>query len=256
MKEILIDTRDHKKLAAYIWEPTNVAGYMLVICHGFRGAKENGGRVFAFADKLRTVGMGVVAFDFRGSGNSEGNFSTVTLSRQGEDLQAVIAYVDQAYSLPVIALGRSMGGSSVLVGSAADNRVAGYIFWSTPVFMHKAFATIMGEDYYRLRAGNTIIFSDDGGQFELRPDLVADFDQHDMDEYIKKIGERPALIVQARDDDAVSPDNGEHLHRMLPNSTLHIFEQAGHRFLELTKEREDLTIEWLRKNFLVQPSAI
>lgn len=250
MKEILIETRNDKKLAAYLWEPADGDKYVVVICHGFRGAKENGGKVFAFADKLRKAGVGVVAFDFRGSGNSEGDFAAVTLSRQGQDLQAVIDHVDQAYGLPVIVLGRSMGGSSVLVGASGDERVAGYIFWSTPVFMHQAFATIMGEDYHRLQAGETIIFSDDGGQFELRPDLINDFDRHDMDGYIEEIGVKPALIVQSRDDDAVGPENGEYLRRRLPNSSLHMFEEAGHRFLELTAEREDLTIEWLRNNFL------
>ncbi len=250
MKEILINTRDDKKLAAYLWEPADGSKFMLVICHGFRGAKENGGKVFAFADKLRKAGAGVVAFDFRGSGKSDGEFASVTLSRQGEDLQAVIDHVDRAYGLPVILLGRSMGGSSVLAGASGDERVAGYIFWSTPVFMHQAFATIMGEDYHRLQAGEIIMFSDDGGQFALRPDLITDFDRHDMDGYIKSIGAKPALIVQARDDDAVSPENGEYLHRLLPNSRLHMFDQAGHRFLELTAEREDLTIEWLRNNFL------
>ena len=250
MKERIIETREDKKLAAYLWEPAEGDKYVLVICHGFRGAKENGGKVFAFADKLKKVGVGVVAFDFRGSGKSEGDFAAVTLSRQGEDLQAVIDHVDQAYGLPVIVLGRSLGGSSVLVGASGDERAAGYIFWSTPVFMHQAFATIMGDDYHRLQGGETIIFRDDGGQFELWPDLIKDFDRHDMDRYIKNIGARPALIVQSRDDDAVSPDNGEYLHRLLPNSRLHMFDQAGHRFLALTAEREDLTIEWLRDNFL------
>ena len=138
MKERIIETRDNKKLAAYLWEPAEGDKYVLVICHGFRGAKENGGKVFAFADKLKKVGVGVVAFDFRGCGNSEGDFAAVTLSRQGEDLQAVIDHVHQAYGLPVILLGRSMGGSSVLAGASGDERVAGYTFWSTPVFTSRS----------------------------------------------------------------------------------------------------------------------
>ncbi|MEQ8199793.1 MAG: alpha/beta fold hydrolase [Syntrophomonadaceae bacterium] len=249
MKEIFINTGDESNLAAYLWGPGAGDKYMVVICHGFRGAKENGGKVFGFADKLRRAGVGVLAFDFRGSGQSEGDFSTVTLTRQGQDLKQVIDYIDTRFGLPVIVLGRSMGGSSVLVGASGDDRVAGFIFWSTPVFMQAAFSTIMGKDYARLRAGQTVIFRDDGGQFELCPDLADDFDRHDMDVYIKKIGWKPALIVQARDDDAVSPANGEYLHQMLPNSQLSMFDQAGHRFLELTGQREDLTVEWLRQNF-------
>lgn len=251
MKEIFIETVEGNKLSAYIWQPGAGDKCMVVVCHGFRGTKENGGKIFAFADKLKQAGAGVAAFDFQGSGRSEGDFAAVTLSRQGEDLQAVIDYVDRSFGLPVILLGRSMGGSSILVGGATDKRVAGYIFWSTPVFMHQAFATIMGRYYDHLRAGEKIVYQDDGGVFELQPDLVSDFDRHDMQQLVHTIGARPTLIIQAGDDDSVCADNGEYLHRLLPNSQLLMFEQAGHRFLELTAEREDLTIDWLRKNFCV-----
>lgn len=249
MKEILIETLDGMKLAAYVWGPGGQDKHMVVICHGFRGTKENGGKLFGFADKLRNTGLGVVAFDFRGSGKSDGEFSSVTLSRQGEDVQAVIDFIHREYGSRVILLGRSMGGSSVLAGASADKRVDGYVFWSTPVFMHQAFATIMGADYERLRAGDSIYFRDDGGQFRLNPDVIADFDCHDMEQHVRNIGARPTLIIQARDDDAVSSENGQYLHRNLPNSQLAMFDQAGHRFLELTAEREDLTIEWLRQHF-------
>ncbi len=251
MKEIVIETLYDIKLAAYLWEPGDQEKHTVVICHGFRGTKENGGKLFGFADKLRNTGMGVLAFDFRGSGKSDGEFSSVTLSRQGEDVQAVIDYICREYGSRVILLGRSMGGSSVLAGASADKRVDAFIFWSTPVFMHQAFATIMGTDYDRLRVGESIYLRDDGGEFRLDPDLISDFDSHDMEQYVRAIGTRPTLIIQARDDDAVSAENGQYLHRNLPNGQLAMFDQAGHRFLELTAQREDITTEWLRQHFCV-----
>lgn len=249
MKEVFIDTSANQKLAAYIWEPGINDKYMVIICHGFRGTKDNGGKVFGFAEKIRKIGMGVLAFDFRGSGQSEGDFSEVTLARQAEDLQTVIDYVFSQYSRQSILLGRSMGGSSVLVGGARDERVAGFIFWSTPVLMRQSFAIIIPDEYRLLDQGLSVQITDDFGTFQLKPTLLTDFDQHDMDTYMESIGNKPALIIQSYDDESVDPQNAQLLHQNLPNSTLKMFDQAGHRFLNNVGVREDITIEWLIRNF-------
>ncbi len=69
MQDLTIINKYNEKLAAYLFEPPANGQYMMVICHGFRGAKENGGKVFAFAQKLQGLGLGVLAFDFNGSGS-------------------------------------------------------------------------------------------------------------------------------------------------------------------------------------------
>jgi pimeloyl-ACP methyl ester carboxylesterase len=223
--------------------------YLVVICHGFRGAKENGGNVFAFAEKLQGLGLGVLAFDFSGSGCSEGDFLHSTLSRQADDLRQVIDYVSAKFSLPIILLGRSFGGSTVLVGGAGDARIAGYIFWSTPVFMQQTFATILTEDYLRLQQGNTVRIMDEAGEYWLHPDLILDFNQHDMDSYLHKIKSIPTLIVHAADDEVVPPSNALHMQDKLENSSIFVLDHAGHRFQENIAVRETITVDWLKNTF-------
>lgn len=249
MNEVFIDTAANQKLAAYIWEPGANDKYMVVVCHGFRGTKENGGKIFGFAEKIRDIGMGILAFDFRGSGQSDGDFSQVTLTRQGEDVQAVIDYVQRQFSLPSILLGRSMGGSSVLAGGSGDQRVEGFVLWSTPVFMRQAFATMIPEEYMLLSQGIRVQITDDAGTFYLDPGLVSDFDRHDMDKYLRNVGQKPVLIVHSYDDESVNPYNAEYLQQNLPNSSLKMFDKAGHRFLECISRREDITIDWLTRIF-------
>jgi len=249
MKNLTINNRCGEKLAAYLFTPPEKAQYMMVICHGFRGAKENGGKIFAFAEKLQNLGLGVLAFDFSGSGKSDGDFSKITLSHQADDLHHVIDYVYSQFSLPVILLGRSFGGSTVLAGGGDDPRVAGYILWSTPVFMQQTFATILPEEYKLLQQGNEVRIKDEAGDYSLRPELILDFCQHDMDIYIKKIGPRPTLIVHASDDEAVEPANAFYMRERLENCSLNMVDDAGHRFLDKIALREAITIAWLKYNF-------
>ena len=249
MQDLAIYDQRRPKIAAYLFEPPANGKYMLVICHGFRGAKENGGKIFAFAEKLQKIGIGVLAFDFRGSGRSEGEFANVTLTRQAADLQQVIDYVHTQYSLPIILLGRSFGGSTILAGGAGDPRIAGYILWSTPVFMQQTFSAILPNEYQLMEQGKSVEIKDEAGEYTLQPDLVADFSWHDMDTYLENIGTRPALIVHARDDEVVDPGNAIYMQDILPNSCLHVVDNAGHRFLNKIVEREDITIDWLIKTF-------
>lgn len=249
MQDVIIVNKQNLKLSAYLWEPPAQARYMVVICHGFRGAKENGDKIFAFADKLQKLNLGVLAFDFSGSGKSEGDFINITLSRQAHDLHQVVDYLSGKYSLPIILLGRSFGGSTVLAGGAGDERIAGYIFWSTPVFLHETFAAMIPEEYKLLCEGHIAGIRDEAGEYFLHPDLIRDFDRHGLDDCLRQIGSTPTLVVHAEDDEVVDPANARHMGELLQNCSLLTMDHAGHRFLEQIEAREAITIDWLRNTF-------
>ncbi|MEA4925283.1 MAG: alpha/beta fold hydrolase [Syntrophomonadaceae bacterium] len=249
MQDVIIANKHNEQLSAYLWAPPARAKYMMVICHGFRGAKENGGKIVAFAEKLQKLNLGVLAFDFSGSGNSEGDFLNITLTRQADDLRQVVDDLSDKYSLPIILLGRSFGGSTVLAGGAGDKRVAGYILWSTPIFMHQTFAAMLPEEYKLLQEGHITRIRDEAGEYFLHPDLIRDFDRHDMDAYLHQIRLIPTLVVHATDDEVVDLANARHINDLLPNCSLFTMDQAGHRFLEKIEAREAITLEWLKSKF-------
>jgi len=250
MQVLELEKPDNQKLRAYAFIPASCCRYTVVVCHGFRGTKENGGKIFDFADRIMQLGFGVFAFDFSGCGDSDGEFSKITLSRQARDLRHVIDYVWQIYELPVILLGRSFGGSTVLAGGSNDERVAGYIFWSTPVKLHETFRLILGEDYEKLKAGSTVTVNDESGVFSLEPAILEDLDMHNMDEYLTALGKRPVLVIHGLADEVVSPSNAEYICKGAENAELELVMGADHSFLNKNLERENLTVAWLRKNFL------
>lgn len=244
MQQIAINNRNDLKLSALLSIPSDPCS-LVIACHGFRGAKENGGRINSLSEKLNEIGMGLLAFDFQGSGQSEGQYSNLTLTRQASDLQDVINYAHQRFQLPIIGLGRSFGGSTILAGASQDARIAGYIFWSTTIFLKETFTGLDPVLADKLEKGNTITLTDEGGKYELGPDLFQDFANHNMDDYIRSIGNRPVLIVHGLSDEVVPTKNPKHIAQLLPQAQLHLLEGADHRFTQHTAHREDLTIGWL-----------
>ena len=246
MQQIAINNRDGRRLSALLSLPTDPR-CLIIACHGFRGAKENGGRIYSLGEKLSQIGMGLLAFDFQGSGQSEGQYSNLTLTRQASDLQDVINYAHRKYQLPIIVLGRSFGGSTILAGASQDSLIAGYIFWSTTIFLKETFTGLDPVLADQLEKGNTIVLTDEKGDYKLDPDLFQDFADHNMDDYIRAIGNRPVLIVHGLSDEVVPTKNAEHLAQLLPQAQLHLLAGADHRFTQHTAQREDLTIQWLAK---------
>jgi len=249
VENISISEGGQGELAAYIFMPESDCRYVLIICHGFRGAKENSGRIFTFAEKLIKLGLGVLAFDFSGSGASDGDFADISLSSQARDLRRVIDYVQSNYNRQVILLGRSFGGSTVLAAVGDNEKVAGYIFWSTPVKLHETFTGIV-EEFARLKADEELEIKDEAGSYWLKPSFIADFAHHDMNNYLQKLASRPALVIHGAVDEVVDPANALYIYENTQHTELHIISGADHRFTEHIKEREDLTLNWLQRIFL------
>jgi len=237
------------KLAAYLFMPESGCRYMVIICHGFRGAKENSGRIFTFAEKLNKLGLGVIAFDFCGSGASDGDFADISLSSQVSDLRRVIEYVNSNYNRKVVLLGRSFGGSTVLAAAGDNEKVAGYIFWSTPVKLYETFTGII-QEFARLKAGEELQIKDEAGSFRLKPSFIEDFAHHDMNNYLQKLASCPALVIHGAADEVVDPANALYIYENTRHTELHIISGADHRFTQFIEEREDLTLNWLHRTFI------
>ena len=131
------------------------------------------------------------------------NYSVQT----GTNLLDVMEHIEKEYSAPQILLGRSFGGSTVLAGGSSRKDIRGYILWCTPVFLKDTFSTIMPEEYGKLEKGDTHNLSENNRSITIKPNLVQDFNNHDMDTYLQNLKDRPTLIIHGTADDVVKPDN-------------------------------------------------
>lgn len=117
--------------------PDNASGKIPVVCifHGFTGTKVEPHFIFVKLSRLlEKEGIASVRFDFGGSGESDGDFSGMTLYTELDDANAILDY---ARSLPFADAGRigvvglSMGGTiaSVLAGDRRED-IAALCLWA------------------------------------------------------------------------------------------------------------------------------
>ena len=102
--------------------------------HGFTGTKVEPHRIFVkTARELADAGFYALRFDFRGSGDSEGDFSEMTI---GGEVSDAIKSIDILTAMPGIdierigILGLSMGGCVAACVSGQDARVKSTVMWA------------------------------------------------------------------------------------------------------------------------------
>lgn len=248
--KFFIPNQAGRRLACLLFVPQEKPRFQMVVSHGFRGRKENSGRLDEFAEKIIHHSGRLLAFDFAGSGESEGSFSEMSLSSQVEDLQAVVEFALEKDDSPLILLGRSFGGSTSLAAAAADERVSGLVLWSTPVLLEDTFFSGARYHMQSLLAGGSIDLEDEGGSFQIGPQFARDLSRHDFDRYLNNMKERPVLVIHGERDQDVGLQNVRFIEKRAGQTfEIHVVSGADHRFSEHQPIRENLTLNWLDRNF-------
>ena len=164
----------------------NTAAPVLVLAHGFRGSMDGGGRAAVLAE-MASECCNVIRFNFNGS---------QILSKQVEELEAVLAYVRLKFSAgKIFLLGRSLGGAAALV------------LWAAPNDLQATFRNALGaEAYNALSAGQTLYLNDERGELTLTPDFITDFAKYDLQGILRNWRKRSLLILHGEKDETVAVD--------------------------------------------------
>jgi alpha/beta superfamily hydrolase len=94
---------------------------LLIIGHGVTGNKDRP-FVVELAESVAKEGLAVLRFSFSGNGASGGDFRNSTISKEVEDLKAVIT-VAVANGYRVSYAGHSMGGAVGVLAASSDERI-------------------------------------------------------------------------------------------------------------------------------------
>lgn len=164
---------------------------------------------------LLTTGITVFAFDFAGSGLSEGEYVSLGYLEQ-EDLKAVIAYLRASGKVSTIGLwGRSMGAATALLYAHRDPSIAGMVLDSSFADMYQLCREMVR--FAEKQGWHVPGFMMAGAIRILRGSVmkrVKGFDIYKL-KPIENVSKAfvPALFVHGKQDDFILPSHSEALHK-------------------------------------------
>ena len=115
-----IENGEGEKLALHMCG--DLQNTLIISCHGMLADKSSPKHVY-LTEQLAKQGLTALRFDFSGRGNSEGKLYDLSLSKQINDLDAVINYFYKQGVEKFGCFGSSFGGTVSILSAARDERI-------------------------------------------------------------------------------------------------------------------------------------
>jgi len=211
---------------------------IVVLGHGVTGNKDRP-FVVALGEGLAAAGIPALRFSFSGNGESEGKFTDSTISKEVEDLGAVL---DHLKEYTVCYVGHSMGGAVGVLRASEDRRIrllvslAGMVH--TKAFAQREFGDVTPDEGFMWEEPDCPLsqaYMDDLTQIDTVVDLSSQITV-------------PWLLVHGDEDDVVPIEDS---HDILAKANSHVqlvtIEGANHVFSdEYTSVMVEKVIAWIK----------
>jgi len=217
----------HEGLSYTLWMPQTPARTGVVLLHGAGSCKENH---HDFARAVLGAGLGAIAFDQRGHGESRGPMD----GRASDDVVAMAVLLRERLGdarAPIALRGSSMGGYLALV-SAAQARAAAVV----------AICPASAEGLSRGLAEGRFSFEADA------PALQAFLAEHDEREAIAAL-EAPVLLLHAEGDEQVPVEHSRELAGLTrsPKSRLIAVPGGHHRSVQHDPDLQAVSVRFIER---------
>lgn len=178
----------------------------ILVCHGLGGHKTGRYRVYVeLAETLSKAGFAVLRFDFRGSGDSEGNFVDMTLQGEVSDALIALHFLQNHPKIDGSRLGifgRSLGASVAVIAAATFGKIKSTVLWA-PIYNGEQWKTL----WQQVQSGQAtdeqaIEMRRINGQVAGFP-FYAELFNMNIPETLKMLKEVPMLIIHGQKDDMV-----------------------------------------------------
>ncbi len=232
----------------------------LVVCHGMPAGPQqpaqppvesvpasSGGDLEypALAEWCAWEGFATVIFNFRGTGQSGGNFHHLGWAR---DLDVVVSWLRERPEVDparIVLLGSSLGAAVAIYVTAHRQDVAGLVSFAGPAVMGPR--PQPAEAVERLRRLGVIRDPDFPPSLE---EWAQEGQRLSPVEWIGSIAPRPLLLLHGDADDTVHPENVYTLfERAGEPRELRLLPGVGHRFRQ-EETAIGTALEWLKERFL------
>jgi len=223
----------------------------VALLHGFTGHRSESHFIFTKQARcLAQHGIAALRFDFRGSGESEGDFCEMTIEGEISDAAAALDFLQAQTEIDPArlgVLGLSLGGCVATCLAARDPRIRALVLWSAPADLPHVI-TQGAEKPSRAVAENPKGY--DIGGLIVGSGFVQDVMRIQPLEAAQRFA-GPVLVVHGTKDTAVPPDHAQLCYEAFSGSkALRLVEGADHTYSLTSWEEEVIAVstDWFTRH--------
>ncbi|MFH1002745.1 MAG: alpha/beta fold hydrolase [Chloroflexota bacterium] len=218
---------------------------VVCLCHGIPGQESTGedGGYPALAERITGQGLGAMVFNFRGTGDSDGDLDMLGWTRDLRTALDYLAVVPEVDHDRTYLLGFSAGAAVAITVAAADSRVAGVAACACPAENNfvEEYDTQSIVDYFR----SIGLITD--RKFPPSTEAWLDgFRRTAAIKHVAKIAPRPLLLVHGSADEVIDVSNAHRLYEAAGEpKQLEIIDGTGHS-LRQDERAVTVALDWLK----------
>lgn len=231
----------------------------VLICHGLAGHKIGKERLYVtIAEHLLQFGIGTLRFDFRGNGESEGEFADMTIQGEVSDTLKAIEFLEQHPHVDpnkLAILGRSFGGAVAVLAAAQAQK------FKAIALMAPVFDSIQWEEHWEKAQAGEMSTEERHDLMRINGQLpsMAFYQQlfaMDLEKEVQRLQHIPMFLVHGEMDPMINISHSEKYHTIRQNSTAQTdfirLPHSDHDFTHPEEKEKAIqeTCHWLAKTLL------
>nr|WP_313427272.1 OsmC family protein [Brevundimonas diminuta] len=182
-----------------------------VFAHCFTCGKDNRAAVH-ISRALARSGIGVLRFDFAGSGPGDQPAETANFAADVGDLSAAVKAMAAAGMPPSLLVGHSLGGAAALVAAPNLPEIAAVATLAAPADVHHLLGLFAPEDLDAVRRDGETVVTLAERPLVIRRDFIEAIDGVHVETAVAAL-RRPLLVMHSARDDVVGIDHASRIFR-------------------------------------------
>lgn len=238
---------DGSTLAARLDLPAGKPAAYALFAHCFTCSKDIPAAK-RIAQRLASLGIAVLRFDFTGLGHSSGEFANTSFSSNIEDLMLAANYLRENYQAPQLLIGHSLGGAAILAAAGRVPEAKAVISIGAPADPQHVIHNF-GQDLTSIKSEGQAEVLLGGRKFTIKQQFLDDISQVTLKEKIGSL-KKALLILHAPLDETVEIDNAADIFQMAKHPKSFITLDDADHLLTKAKDAEyasDLIAAWAQR---------